>query len=77
MNNKADIVIHINEELDHSHRNRLTEDVSHLGGVVSVMLHDERPHLMIVGYNTEKTDARDVLSGVQSNGMHAQLVGWL
>ena len=77
MKTSTDIVIHINENLDSNHRVSLSEKVQNITGVISASLQDARPHLMIVGYNPNKTKAYDVLSSVRNTGMHAQLVAWL
>lgn len=77
MKDSADIVIHINEELDSQHRVNFSSKVQRIQGVQSALLRDTRPHLMIVAYNPEKTKAREVLNNVRKTGMQAQLVGWL
>lgn len=77
MKNEADVVIHINEELDSTYREKLSNDVSDFEGVISADLKDKRPHLMIVAYNPGITKSLNILAGVKDAGMHAQLVGWL
>ena len=77
MKDSTDIVIHINEKLDDHYRERFSSDVSRCEGIISVNLQDHRPHLMIVAYNPVETGSFDVLSNVRSQGVHAQLVGWL
>ncbi len=77
MKNSTDIVVHINEKLGKKDRLSLTSKINGLKGVVSVRLGDQRPHLLIVGFNPEKTKSLNVLSGVQNSGVHAQLIGWL
>lgn len=77
MNKSADIVIHINEELDEQHRLTFSGKVQKIPGVRSTSSTDARPHLMIVEYNPEKTKACDVVDNVRNIGMQAQLVGWL
>ena len=72
-----EVVVHINEELNKAHRDILSQNVCKLEGVVSAKLPDQRPHLMIVGYNSENTKSLQVLDGVKNSGVHAQLVGWL
>jgi len=77
MKDETDVVIHINEELDTEHRQKLSSDVSHFDGVISADLKEKRPHLMIVAFNPLETQTLKVLAGVRDSGMHAQLVGWL
>lgn len=76
MTNTA-VVVHINEELSKANRESLSQQVCCLDGVLSAELADKRPHLMIIGYNSEATKSLHVLDGVKNNGVHAQLVGWL
>ncbi len=73
----TEVVVHINEELSKESRDSLSQKVCKLNGVVSADVADQRPHLMIVGYNSETTQSLQVLDGVNNNGVHAQLVGWL
>lgn len=77
MTSKTDVVIHINEKLDKTYREKLSNDVCDLNGVISADVKAKRPHLMIVSYNPMVTKSLSVLTGVRNSGMHAQLVGWL
>lgn len=77
MKHSTDIVIHINENMDRQNRVKFSDKVQKIVGVVSASLQDNRPHLMIVGYNPDETKAYEVISGVRKTGIHAQLVGWL
>jgi len=77
MKDSTDVVVHINENLDSNKRVKLAKKISALKGVVSANLADKRPHLMIVGYDPERTKPLDVLCGVKQTGVHAQLIGWL
>ncbi|MCF6190114.1 MAG: heavy-metal-associated domain-containing protein [Cocleimonas sp.] len=71
------VVVHINEELDSDHQEQLSQKVGSLNGVYSADVQEKRPHLMIVDYDPNQTKSLDVLSGVNSSGVHAQLVGWI
>ena len=77
MNDSTDVVVHINENLDHERRDRLAQQIILINGVVSTEFAEKRPHLMIVGYDPQKTKSTEVLSGVKQTGVHAQLIGWL
>jgi len=77
MKDSTDVVVHINEDLDKENRKSLARKINELEGVVSAELAGKRPHLMIVGYDPEKTRSLEVLSGVKNTGLHAQLIGWL
>ncbi len=71
----VDVTVHIDEKLDHSRRETLVGKVREEDGVVSVALHDEKPHLMIVEYNPAQTSSANILKRVTSQGVHAELVG--
>jgi len=71
------VVVHINEDLDSDHQETLSQKVGSLNGVYSADVQEKHPHLMIVDYDSNQTKSMDVLSGVNSSGVHAQLVGWV
>jgi hypothetical protein len=76
MNNySADVLIHIDENLDHAAINGIEEQVSMLDGVVSACVHENTPHLMIVDFDSDNIHAADVLNTVVSSGYHAELIG--
>ena len=71
----VDVTIHIDETLDHDTRATLVEKVRNHEGVISVGHHDEKPHLMMIEYNTDQTNSKNLLELVKSDGLHAELVG--
>ena len=71
----ADIMIHIDETLDHSILETIRDGIIQYEGVGSASFHDETPHLMIVLYNPEKMDSHRLLEIVLGMGFHAELVG--
>ncbi|MGD2063765.1 MAG: ATP-binding protein [Nitrospirota bacterium] len=70
-----DVLIHIDETLDHDHLQAIAETVRQMAGVVTVSFHDDKPHLMIVQYVPDEIDAASVLERVRDKGVHAELVG--
>ncbi len=73
----TEVVVHINEELNKLHRENLSENVSNLNGISTVLLSDQKPHLIRVSYDPQTINSQQVLEGVKNNGVHAQLAGWL
>lgn len=71
----VDVTVHIDEQLDAQRREGLVDKVREEDGVVSVALHKEHSHLMIVEYNPEKTSSAKILKRVTGEGVHAELVG--
>lgn len=71
----ADVVIHINESVDHNRRVEIADAIRARAGVMGVAHHDEKPHLLIVEYNPGQVQAKDLLQVALDKGVHAQLVG--
>jgi hypothetical protein len=71
----ADVVIHVDETVDHDRRLEIAGIVRTHAGVTDVINHDERPHLMIVRYDPRLVTAEGLLAVVRANGVHAELVG--
>ena len=74
MKDSIDVVIHINDEIDNQELKSYSNKVNKILGVSFVTLRKAKPHLMIVTYNPKKTKALNVLEGVKSTGVFAQLV---
>lgn len=72
----ADVVIHINESVDHDRRVQIAEAIRGHEGVMGVAHHDEKPHLLIVEFNPDKVHAKELLQVALGMGVHAQLVGF-
>ena len=71
----ADVVIHINESVDHDVRTGIADAIRARAGVMGVAHHDEKPHLLLVEYDPETVHAKDLLQVALDQGVHAQLVG--
>ena len=71
----ADITLHIDESLDAENHARIETAIRAVDGVVSVHAQTDRPHLMIVGYNPEKTSSAAILEAATAQGIHAELIG--
>lgn len=71
----SDVLIHIDETLPAEKRAEVEDRLREIDGVVSVHNPDEKPHLTIVEYVPNKTNAQALLQGVQAQGCHAELVG--
>lgn len=71
----ADVVIHVDETIDHDMRMEIAGIIKAHAGVTDVINHDERPHLMIVRYDPRLVTAEGLLAVVRAKGIHAELVG--
>jgi hypothetical protein len=74
-NSAADVLIHIDQTLDHERLASVTAKITAIAGVNSAQAHDAKPHLIVVTYDPEKVHATDVLSTVKAQGVGAELVG--
>lgn len=72
----ADVIIHVNESVDHNRRTEIADMIRNHKGVMGVAHHDEKPHLLTVEYDPEEVHAKELLQVALSQGVHAQLVGF-
>ena len=71
----ADVIIHVDETIDHDRRGAIAGMIRAQTGVAEVVNHDEKPHLMIVKYDPGSVTAQALLAIVRGQGVHAELVG--
>lgn len=71
----ADVVIHINESVEHDRRVEIADAIRDHAGVMGVAHHDEKPHLLLVQFDPDQVHAKDLLQVALGMGVHAQLVG--
>jgi len=69
-----DVLLHIDESTTAGEREDLRDALLSKKGVMSADCRDDRPHLMIVGYDPENIKNSDLLAVVQNRGYHAELV---
>ena len=73
--NVADFVLHIDENLPPDQLKTLEGHITQMGGVLTASNRDDKPHLILVTYDPEKVKSHDILVKVESEGIHAKLVG--
>ena len=71
----SDVVIHVNESLNPQSRHELEDQMRTIDGVIAPRFNERTPHLMIVAYNADNTNAHALLDGVRHNGYSGQVVG--
>lgn len=71
----VDVTVHIDETLSQTQRQNVEQKLRELDGVVSVAIHDSKPHLVVVEYNPDRTSSSAILGAVKDTGAHAELVG--
>jgi hypothetical protein len=70
-----DVLVHIDETLGHDQLKDLEVVIRSDPGVIAVGFRDDKPHLMVVQYDPEQTQATHILHLITSRGIHAELVG--
>lgn len=70
-----DVTLHIDEETTHSEREALRDVFLGTNGVMTADCRDEKPHLMIVGYDPEDITSIELLAAAKQQGYHAELIG--
>jgi hypothetical protein len=70
-----DVIVHINEVLDEDALHYLEDGVRQDAGVVSVGHNPEKPHMLMVVYDSDSTHASSLLHSFQERGLHAQVIG--
>ena len=71
----ADVMIHIDAEINDKIRSQVEASLRGLEDVVSVSMPEDKPHLVIVEYNPDKTSSGVLLAAVREMAGHAELIG--
>jgi hypothetical protein len=71
----VDVTIHIDKETDAETRARVEAALRTVDGVVSVAMPEEKPHLVMVEYDPEKTKATHLHESIREIVGHAELIG--
>lgn len=71
----TDFVVHINETLSQPALEAIEEDIRHGNGVITVGHRLDKPHLVQVLYDSNKTRMVEIVQEVRKHGLHAQAIG--
>jgi hypothetical protein len=69
----TDILIHINEQLEINQQQYVESELRNIDGVIAPRFN--KPHLLLISYNSDKTSASKLFDAVKLKGYRAQLVG--
>ena len=69
-----DVTLHIDEATTHDEREALRDVFLRQDGVMTADCRDERPHLVIVGYDPENISSIELLAAAKNQGYHAELI---
>ncbi len=72
----ADIVIHVDENLDETVLYGVECELCGVDGVVAAKHVPGRNHVLMVTYDHEEARAIDLLAPLKARGLHAQLIGF-
>ncbi|MDX1334887.1 MAG: heavy-metal-associated domain-containing protein [Gammaproteobacteria bacterium] len=68
-------VIHIDETLSDDQLEFVERKLSDAPGVIAACVHKKARHLMVVDYDPNYVSSGSLLNTVQTQGLHAELVG--
>ena len=70
----SDFMVHIEEQLSTEQRNNLEASLRDNSCVISAAIPPNTPHLMMVVYDSECTQAKHILGAVRDKGLHASML---
>lgn len=71
----VDVTVHIDENVSKEVRGQLEDKLLGMKGVMAATSHDAKPHLMVVEYDPERIQSKEILGAITSSGVHAELIG--
>ena len=71
----VEIVVHVDEELGEIQRGELVDYLTSTDGVSAAEFCPLRFHLMLVQYDRERITSQDVIRRVNTQAIHASLIG--
>lgn len=71
-----EVLVHVDETIDEPTLLGIEQEIRSSNGVVSVGHRADRPHLMMVVYDSGVSRAAHILRSLQRRGLHAQLIGF-
>jgi hypothetical protein len=71
----SDVVVHIDETLDDQRIRDLEQSLGERAGIYSACVNERARHLMVVDYDPSNIRSGEILSGLRSGGLHAELIG--
>ncbi|WP_303902634.1 ATP-binding protein [Thiohalomonas denitrificans] len=75
MGKKADVTVHIDEELDDARTSQVCSTLEGVNGIQRVRCAEHQKHLIVVEFDPDAVDSHAVLDHVQRQGLHAELIG--
>lgn len=71
----TDMVMHIDNNLGAGSRRNIEKSLTNARGVVHAHFNEQRPHLMLVSYDTESTSSFEILAQMNGQQLCAERIG--
>ncbi|NNF96177.1 MAG: ATP-binding protein [Halobacteria archaeon] len=71
----VDVTLHINENISHNDREFFRDSLLNMNGVMAADCRDDKPHLVLIGYNPDTINSINFVKVAKEHSLHAQLVG--
>ena len=71
----TDMVMHVDETLAADSRRNLERTMTSQRGVLDAYFNEQRPHLMLVSYDRDRTSSFDILAVITGQRLCAERVG--
>lgn len=75
MDKLVDITMHIDQSIPQADLEKLRDRLLTTNGVMAADYQQKTPHLMVIGYDPDRINAREFIRIAQQNGVHAELLG--
>lgn len=72
----SDFLVHVDENLAPEQQCRLEDYVRQQPCVVGAGISTDKPHLMVVAYDSACGRASDIVLSIQDEGYHAEAIGF-
>ena len=73
--NVVDVTLHIDNDLDATIRAAVDKELRGINGVISVVMPDDKPHLVEVAYNPDNVKAEHIQHSIRELAGHVELIG--
>lgn len=71
----VEIIVHVDETLEEPERADLVNSLQDISGIKSAEFCPLRYHLMLINYDRNMLNSKEVLTGVVAQNIHAELIG--
>ncbi|MDX9994420.1 MAG: hypothetical protein RBS28_03780 [Rhodocyclaceae bacterium] len=71
----ADVLVHVNENMDEAALRNIEQDIRKDIGVISVGHRSGQTHILMVVYDSGATRAAKLLQPLRAQGLHVQVIG--